>query len=66
MSTEPSTDTRVTGLLPVPILNQISTSPVDGTAVDKHANTPPDGPPFKRRRYNFFIFTSCPANCPMF
>ncbi|XP_071140923.1 transcription initiation factor TFIID subunit 3-like isoform X2 [Mytilus edulis] len=50
VSTEPSTDTRVTGLLPVPILNQISTSPADGTAVDKHANTPPDGPPFKRRR----------------
>ena len=45
-----SSDMGLMGLLQQPITNTTLLSPTEGT-VDKNSLTPPDGPPFKRRRY---------------
>jgi hypothetical protein len=50
-STLTSSDMGLMGLLQQPTTNTMLLSPTEATTVDKHSLTPPDGPPFKRRRY---------------
>ena len=51
-------ETGLTGLSQLPTPSIVTPTPTEGAAAEKHTLTPPDGPPYKRRRYlwqSFFL-----------
>lgn len=51
MSSTPNNDIGIMGMLQLPTVTPLATSPTpEGVTGEKPTNTPPDGPPFKRRR----------------